>query len=214
MSTTGNPVFTIGHSTHSAEAFVALLRQHGIEAVVDVRSSPYSRFNPQFNRENLGRFLKEHGIRYVFLGKELGARTEDRSCYENGRVQYGRLAQTLLFQSGLDRVRQGAQRYRIALMCAEKEPLECHRTLLVAKALFQRGQPVLHIHADGNLETHEAAMERLLDMTGVPKQDFFRSREELIAEALARQEQHVAYVEKSQSSMNIREDSPLTGDID
>ena len=84
---------------------------------------------------------------------------------------------------------QGSERYRIALMCAEKEPLECHRTLLVAKALAERGQPVLHIHADGHLEAHEAAMERLLDLTGVARGDLFRSREQLIAEALGIQEQ-------------------------
>lgn len=208
MSATTNPVFTIGHSTHSAEEFLALLRQHQVEAVADVRSSPFSRFNPQFNREALERCLKTNGIRYVFLGKELGARSEDRSCYLDGRVQYARLAQTPLFQSGLDRVLQGAARYRVALMCAEKEPLECHRTLLVAKALAVAGQPVLHIHADGHIETHEAAMERLLDVTGLPKGDLFRSKQELLAEALARQEQLVAYVEEAQAPMTLREDSP------
>lgn len=208
MSVTGNQIFTIGHSTHRAEAFLALLRQHNIEAVADVRSSPYSRFNPQFNRENLERLLEENGVRYVFLGKELGARSDDPCCYDHGRVQYTRLAQTPLFQSGLGRVQQGAERYRIALMCAEKEPLECHRTLLVAKTLAQRGQPVVHIHGDGHLETHEAAMERLLDMTGVPKEDMFRSKEELLAEALGKQEAKVAYVEDEPSSMMVREDTP------
>jgi len=208
MSTTVNSVLTIGHSTHSAEAFLALLRQHGVEAVADVRSSPFSRFNPQFNREPLERFLKANGIRYVFLGKELGARSEDRACYLDGRVQYARLAETALFQSGLDRVLQGAARYRVSLMCAEKEPLECHRTLLVAKALVARGQAVLHIHADGHIESHEAAMERLLAVTGLPKADLFRSKQELLAEALARQEQQVAYVDEAQSAITLREDSP------
>jgi len=208
MSATGNAVYTIGHSTHSAEAFLALLRQHQMEAVADVRSSPFRRFNPQFNREVLEQFLKANGIRYVFLGKELGARSDDRSCYLDGRVQYARLAQTPLFQSGLDRVLHGAARYRVALMCAEKEPLECHRTLLVAKALVTRGQPVMHIHADGHLETHEAAMERLLAATGLPKEDLFRSKEELLSEALARQEQQVAYVDEAQAASVVREDSP------
>lgn len=208
MSAPGHRVFTIGHSTHSAEAFLALLRQHGIEALADVRSSPFSRFNPQFNRESLEQSLKAAGIRYVFLGKELGARSDDRSCYINGRVQYGRLAQTALFQSGLDRVLQGAAKYRVALMCAEKEPLECHRTLLVAKALAERGQPVLHIHADGHLETHEAAMERLLDLTGLPREDFFRSKAELMAEALERQEKQVAYVDEEQAASTLKEESP------
>jgi len=208
MSTSGNSVFTIGHSTHSAEVFLALLRQHQVEAVADVRSAPFSRFNPQFNRDILEQFLKGNGIRYVFLGKELGARSEDRSCYVLGRVQYGRLAKTPLFQSGLERVLQGATRYRVALMCAEKEPLECHRTLLVAKALVARGLPVLHIHADGHLETHEAAMERLLAVTGLPKEDLFRSKEELLSEALARQEEQVAYVDEAQATSAVREDSP------
>lgn len=208
MSTADNIVFTIGHSSHSEDAFLALLRLHGVDAVADVRSLPFSRFNPQFNRESLEKFLKSNGIQYVFLGRELGARPEDRSCYESGRVQYARLAQTHLFQSGLDRVLQGVGRFRIALMCAEKEPLECHRTLLVARALAARGQRVAHIHADGRLETHEAAMERLLEVTGLPREDLFRSREELLAEALARQEQHVAYIDEKQAALMLKEDSP------
>ena len=101
MSVSEHPVLTIGHSTHSAEAFLALLRQHQVEAVADVRSSPFSRFNPHFNRVPLEQCLKANGILYVFLGKELGARSEDRSCYLDGRVQYARLAQTPLFQLSL-----------------------------------------------------------------------------------------------------------------
>ena len=208
MNATENPVLTIGHSTHLPEVFLELLLRHGVKAVADVRSSPFSRFNSQFNREVLEQWLQISGLRYVFLGRELGARSEDRCCYENGRVQYARLAQTPLFQSGLDRVMRGAARYRIALMCAEKEPLECHRTLLVAQELRRRGVPVLHIHADGRLETHEAAMERLLDVTGVPKEDLFRSKDELLAQALHRQEQSVAYVDEAQAAMSLKENSP------
>ena len=206
MSPTDSLVFTIGHSTHRADAFLSLLHHHGVETVADVRSVPFSRFNPQFNRENLERYLEENGVFYLFLGKELGARTNDRSCYEHGQVQYSRMARTQLFQIGLDRVRQEIQRCRIALMCAEKEPLECHRTLLVAKALVENGTAVSHIHASGRLETYEASMERLLDITGVPREDLFRSRQELLVEALARQEQHVAYVDESQSVPTVRKD--------
>src|ERR1700679_2312831 len=114
MSATENSIFTIGHSTHRAEAFLALLRRHGVEAVADVRSSPFSRFNPQFNREPLKQLLHADGVQYAYLGQELGARSEDRSCYLDGRVQYARLAHTALFQSGLDRVLQGAAKYRVA----------------------------------------------------------------------------------------------------
>jgi uncharacterized protein (DUF488 family) len=189
-------VYTIGHSTHSLEAFIELLTRHGITALADVRSAPFSRFNPQFNKDALARDLKAGGIRYVFLGRELGARAEDRSLYENGRVRYARLAQTDLFKQGIARVIRGATEHRIALMCAEKEPLECHRTLLVARALDELGVEVMHILGDGRLESHRAAMERLLDVTGLPHEDLFRSRQDLIAEALAHQEEKVAYVDE------------------
>ena len=120
MSTLTNPVFTVGQSTHPIEAFLALLTQHGVTALADVRSTPYSRTNPQFNRETLERHLKEHGIKYVFLGAELGARSNDLTCYEHGRVQYARLARTDSFRAGIDRVIRGTNEYRIALMCARK----------------------------------------------------------------------------------------------
>jgi uncharacterized protein (DUF488 family) len=196
MSQDRQLVFTIGHSTHSLEAFVALLKQHGVTALADVRSAPFSRFNPQFKKDALERSLKAEGIKYVFLGRELGARSDDRSCYENGRVQYARLARTDLFHEGIERVIRGSEEHRIALVCAEKEPLECHRTLLVARALDERGIKVAHILGDGRLEAHRDAMERLLDVTGLPREDLFRSREELIAQALERQEEKVAYVDE------------------
>lgn len=189
-------VLTIGHSNHSMVDFVELLQQHGVTAIADVRSMPYSRFNPQFNRDALDRSLKTHGIKHVFLGRELGARSEDPSCYENGRVQYQRLARTDLFQRGIQRVIRGANNYRIALMCAEKEPLECHRTILVSHTLAELGISIQHILADGRLESHEATMERLLDLLGLPQQDLFFSKDELIAQAMAKQEERIAYVDE------------------
>src|SRR6266446_5531061 len=126
-------VYTIGHSTHTIEKLIALLKDHGITALCDVRSQPYSRMNPQFNREPLKQALRDSGILYVFLGAELGARSEDKSCYRNGQVQYDLLARTDLFKRGIERVKDGAHRYRLALMCAEKEPLDCHRTILVSR---------------------------------------------------------------------------------
>src|SRR5690242_12243720 len=104
-------VYTIGHSTHPLDRFIALLKRHEITAIADIRSKPYSRMNPQFNREELRVALRTEGITYVFLGKELGARTDDPSCYHEGKVQYDRLARTDLFQQGLERVREGAQKY-------------------------------------------------------------------------------------------------------
>ncbi len=189
-------VLTIGHSTHGLERFVELLRKHDVTVVADVRSSPYSRINPDFNREALQATLKEHGIAYVFLGRELGARSRDPKCYVQGKVQYRRLAETELFRAGLGRIVQDAQSHRIALLCAEKEPLACHRTLLVGRELEALGVSVAHIHADGSLEAHAAAMTRLLGMLGMSDRDLFRTRGELIAEACARQEQQIAYVDE------------------
>ena len=185
---------TIGHSNHPLDVFVNLLLTHDVTAVADVRSAPYSRYNPQFNRESLEKALKTNGIEYIFLGRELGARSDDHSCYENGRIQYARLARTDLFRGGIERVISSTRDYRVALMCAEREPLECHRTLLVACVLAERGVVIEHILSDGRLEPHEATLERLLDAAN--QEDLFLSREERLAEALARQEERISYVKQ------------------
>lgn len=188
-----NVVFTTGHSTHTIERFIALLRQHGVTALCDVRSKPYSRMNPQFNREPLKAALREAKIVYVFLGAELGARSDDPSCYEQGKVQYDRLSHTDLFQQGLARVQEGMKSYRIALMCAEREPIECHRTILVARHLSALGVDVAHIHADGRVESHAAALTRLARLLKLQDDDMFRSPDDVIAEAYRRQEERIAY---------------------
>lgn len=189
-------IFTIGHSTHPFEKFVILLHQLGVTAIADVRSVPYSQLHSQFNWRTLMRALKEQSIAYVFLGKELGGRSGDASCYENGQVQYCRLAGTELFRSGIDRVRKGSETRQIALMCAEREPLECHRSLLVGRELIGAGFNVVHIHADGHGESHEDAIKRLLRRLRLPEQDLFRSHSELIEEAYSRQAARIAFVDE------------------
>jgi uncharacterized protein (DUF488 family) len=192
---TNHEVLTIGHSNHPIEKFIGLLGQHHVTAVADVRSSPYSRMYAQFNREALAAALKQAGVAYSFMGKELGGRPAGKTCYENARVQYRRVAATQIFRSGLDRLLAGIQNCRIALMCAEREPLECHRTLLVSPELEQACITVLHIHADGRTETHSDAMGRLLDRFRLADGDLFRSRSELIEEACYRQQERVAFTE-------------------
>jgi uncharacterized protein (DUF488 family) len=186
-------LFTIGHSSHPQEDFLHLLIQHEITAVCDVRSKPYSRLNPQFNREALRQTLTANGIAYVFLGKELGAQSEDPSNYEDGKVQYDRLAKTELFQRGLERVREGMKDYRVAIMCAEKKPLECHRTILVARQLASLGIDIRHIHATGELESHADALDRLRRLLRLPAADLFREYNEILADAYRRQEERIAY---------------------
>lgn len=186
-------ILTVGHSNHPFERFVELLQINVVDAVADVRSAPYSRFNPAYNRETLRADLKRHGIDYVFLGRELGARSEDPDCYRDGRVRYELLARTSSFHKGLERVLTGAKSRRVALMCAEKEPLACHRTILVARALTERGAKIGHILADGSMEDHEDTMERLLVVHGLTSSDLFKSRAELIDEACLLQERRIAY---------------------
>ena len=142
--------------------FTELLRQHRIEAVADVRSSPYSQCNPQFNRDSLQRALRDQGIACVFLGEELGARSSEPECYVNGRADYSLIAKMPAFIRGLDRIAQGAAKKRIAMMCAERDPLDCHRCLLVSPQLQKRGINVQHIHDDGALESQEQAERRLV----------------------------------------------------
>jgi uncharacterized protein (DUF488 family) len=187
-------VFTIGHSTHEPERFLELLRANGITAVADVRSSPYSRLHPQFNREVLRALLAADGIHYVFLGSELGARSEDPACYRDGKVQYDLLAKTTKFQRGIERALEEAARYRLALMCAEKDPLGCHRTILVARKLAGSGVGVEHILEDGSIESHAKSVERLLYELGQPYEDLFRTHEDVIDDAYRMQGEKIAFV--------------------
>jgi uncharacterized protein (DUF488 family) len=156
-------LLTIGHSNHSIEAFILLLEQHGITAVADVRSHPFSRYLPHFNKSEITASLSAVGIQYVFLGKELGARPEDLSCYDtSGKALYDRIAATPLFAAGIQRLLKGAANYKISLMCAEKDPITCHRTILVCHKLKEFNLPINHILSDGNLESHQDVEARLL----------------------------------------------------
>ena len=159
-------LFTVGHSNHEWPEFVALLQRHGVSAVADVRSQPASRL-PQYNRPALQAGLREAGIEYVFLGRELGARRDEAGCYNGNQASYERVARLPRFREGLDRLRRGSQEHRIALLCAEKEPLDCHRTILVCRQLRDEFH-IQHILADGSIEDHghtERRLVRQLDIT-------------------------------------------------
>lgn len=190
-------IFTIGHSNHSLEYFLGLLTKHGVTAIGDVRSTPYSRQNPQYNRETLSAALHEKGIAYIFFGGDLGGRSEDRDCYEKGRVEYRKLAQQQSFQAGLQEALKAAQRYRLCLLCAEKEPLECHRTILVSRRLAERGADVRHVLADGGIESHKSTMERLLQELDLPREDLFRTHAEMIEDAYLAQERRIAFTREA-----------------
>ncbi len=186
---------TIGHSHHSMERFIGLLRRYGITAVADVRSSPYSSYCPQFNREVLAADLMQADIDYVFMGKELGARPDDPSCYENGRVNFLKLAERTEFREGLEHLREGMKKHRIALMCAEKEPLECHRMILICRNLRQFGIRIRHILADGSIEERTDAEKRLVRKLKIKPSLFEQelTNADLIEHAYNQQAKRIAY---------------------
>jgi uncharacterized protein (DUF488 family) len=188
-------VYTIGHSTHSIERFLALLKNSSIEAVADLRSAPYSRRQPQFNQDPLRRALGNNKIDYVPLGAELGGRGNSHSERdEHGRILYRSIAESAEFKEGLSRVQAGSSRLRVALMCTERDPLNCHRGILVSRILVGHGVQVLHIHGDGEIESHRDAEDRLLRMTGLSQMDLFHSEQQALASAYERQEARIAHV--------------------
>lgn len=201
-------LFTVGHSTHPIEVFVGLLTQHGITALADVRSHPYSRHFPQYSQEALKAALAREQIAYVFLGKELGARSENPACYRQGKVQYELLAKEPQFAVGLERLRTGMERFRIALMCAEKDPLDCHRAVLVARRVYESGTPVEHIHADGHLEKHAEMEARMLDLLKISDADMFRSRGEILVDAYRIRGEQIAYEDEAMLQEEIGDRRP------
>ncbi|WP_427159669.1 DUF488 family protein [Aliinostoc sp. HNIBRCY26] len=162
-------VFTIGHSNHSIETFINLLQQYGVTAIADVRSSPYSRRFPQFNQVPLKEALRTANIAYVYLGDNLGARPKDQSCYAQGMARYDLIAATASFAEGLNRIIQGAKKYQISLMCAEQDPIICHRAILICPHLQKIGLKIQHIRKNGELETHQILEERLLRLHNLDK---------------------------------------------
>jgi uncharacterized protein (DUF488 family) len=188
-------VWTIGHSAHSWERFISLLRNAGITAIADVRTSPYSRFSPHFNRDDVRNELKADGISYVFLGKELGGRPASQRFFCEGVADYEKMAQTEDFKKGVERVIEGAKKYNIALMCSEQDPLDCHRCLLVGRALADRGVQVRHIQGNGAIATQAQIEDGLLELSGRSADDMFAPREERLATAYRDRARKVAFAQ-------------------
>lgn len=206
-------LFTVGHSNQTLPQLIALLQHHGVSAVGDVRSMPFSRRLPQFNRPELELELPKQGITYVFLGEELGARRDEPEAYDGQQAAYERVAQLPAFQRGLERVINGVNKgLRVALLCAERDPLTCHRAVLVSRHLSNRGLDVQHIHGDGRLESHadlelrmQQALQRLgvldvckgavqLDLLGNPISDRIQANPDgLLEQAYREQGKRIAY---------------------
>ena len=190
-------LFTIGHSNHTLDKFIGLLKQHNITAIADVRSIPFSRFNPHFNREALEASLRRANISYVHMGQQLGARRDEPECFVGKQANYELVAQLPNFRAGIDRLLAGSQHQRIALMCAEKDPITCHRTVLITRAFRHAAITVAHILDSGQLESAAAAEERMMDVTQTPSADLFQSKEDLINAAYTKLGAQLAWVNES-----------------
>ena len=162
-----HPLFTVGHSILEFENFAALLKDHGVELVADVRSTPQSGRQPQFSLPGFEKLLRAEGFDYLFLGEELGGRPDDADAYRsNGVVDYQARRKSYAFQAGLDRLRKELEGRTVAMMCAEEDPLECHRFLMVCPELTKLRVFPFHIRKGSRIETQEAAENRLLAGTG------------------------------------------------
>lgn len=187
-------IFTVGHSNHSAEGLVSLLRRHGITVVADVRSVPYSRRYPHFSRDALNASLIQRGFQYKSLGRWLGGRSDDPVHYDDdGRVRYDVLAQSELFEAGIESLLRGSEEHTIALMCAEARPEDCHRAILIGQHLADAFDiQVEHILPNGASESHSEMCDRL---AGLDQQPSMFTRAESVSAALQRQAEKVAYVD-------------------
>jgi uncharacterized protein (DUF488 family) len=197
-------LLSIGHSNIPADRFIATLRSAGVAAIVDVRSVPVSRFCPWFSAKTLAPLLARDGIGYLAYGDALGGRPRDAKLYCDGIADYEAMARQPEFEAGLARLTADAARCRaqgaICLMCSEREPLECHRCLLVARALAARGLAIGHILFDSSIEPHTATEQRLLELAAEDSDLFAPGQHERLAAAYRRRAHAVAYRAKPNRS--------------
>lgn len=193
-------IFTLGYSGTPIDRFVSLLLSHKIEVLCDVRSVPYSRVRPEFSRRDLKQSINQAGIKYHFFGDALGARPKERSVYVGGQAVHNLIAQTSFFQAGLDRLKKGAAEHNLVLLCSEKDPIECHRAILVCRHLPEIKSIISHIHTNGRVETQEQFEGRLVKVhnrQAVPLLDERRSWGSLLEEAYDKQSDAIAFTEAS-----------------
>ena len=200
-----HPILSIGHSDHELRDFLDLLAANRVEVLVDVRSHPYCRRLPHYSRSALEQALRRAGLRYLYLGEQLGGRPLGNVLAQMRGRGYAAMAATPAFRQAIERVLSGAGCFRVALMCAERDPMDCHRALLVGRALAHEGATLAHIHYDGRVEPQNDLDQRLLESAGHAEGgDLFSSAAELLALAFFHQE-HLVCTQDSQDTENPNE---------
>lgn len=195
-------IYSVGHSNYEADKFITILQSFSIDVVADVRSAPYSKYCPQFNKETIEQLLKNSGIKYLYLGKELGARPTDQSCYVDAIVSFEELKLSKSFQQGISRLLDGIKKHNIAIMCSEKEAINCHRAILISRVLKEKGITVKHILSETESINQKDLEAMLLKKFEMEKTLFDKasSRQTDIDEAYKKQENLICYKETVQDS--------------
>lgn len=191
-------VFTIGYSGTEIDGFIETLAINKIDVVCDVRSTPYSIYKPDFSRSEFRRHLNNANIKYSFFGEQLGARPKDRSVYVRGQATYQKIAETPFFTKGLERLREGSKKLNLALVCSEKDPIDCHRACLVCYNLEDMRERIFHIHTNGELEKQDQFEQRLVDLHKLTPSPLFQRSgdwEVAVSEAYKKQASCIAYRE-------------------
>jgi uncharacterized protein (DUF488 family) len=159
------PIYTIGYGGRSIEEFIALLQQYEIKFLIDVRSHPYSRPRPDYSKDALESQLKQHNIRYIFMGDSLGGRPNDSTCYVDGKVDYAKVCEKPFYQKGISHLRTAWERQlRVTVMCSEAKPQECHRGKLIGNTLVAENIAVAHIDEAGKIKTQQEINDALAEV--------------------------------------------------
>jgi uncharacterized protein (DUF488 family) len=194
-------LYTIGYAAFSnIESFISALKMNSIEVIADVRSIPKSGYRPEFAKNFLEKYLKDNNIKYVFLGDNCGARIDDPACYINGQASYDKIKETSIFKRGLERILNGLNKYTISLLCAEKDPIFCHRDILICRNLKPYGTNIQHIISEKIVELNLKTENRLLKQFNLDADDFFMSYEDRLNLAYDQQGNKIAYNLQSEES--------------
>lgn len=192
-------IFTIGYSIHNLDSFINIMKKYKITVIADVRSQPFSKYKPEFNRDTFHNNLKKNKISYIYLGEECGARSSNPECYINGKANYKLIANTEIFKNCINRIKKGISKYNICLMCAEKDPINCHRTILICRNLRSKNLKIKHLLFDGSVEDNKDTEKRLMKLNKIPEHDLFMTENDLIEKAYDIQGDKIAYSESENS---------------
>lgn len=204
-------IFTVGHSQHNIDYFISMLHTYEINYLIDVRSMPFSKYATEYNKEIVKVSLAESNIKYVFMGENFGARPKNKDLYSaKGYLDFSKMKKSNKFLEGIDSLIKGIdQGNRIALMCTEKEPIECHRAILVANAFFEKGIEVEHILADNTVQTHRELNKQLLDIHFPDRYQISLfenenlTEKEFLNKAYEIQNEKIGYQTEEQLGMNV-----------